>query len=321
MTQQTTLQRTLELMILLARPGGATVKCLAEGFDVHERTIQRTFQTIRDAGYYIREYRGRYYMDKEENAQKARFDVSQLLSFTREEIVRIKSMFDNIPSNHSYDHLMSKILGAIGLENSAASVIQSHQFVRVETIRKAIKEKKQILVKTYSWSTGGKSYNNIKMEPIGFALDYTRVWCYFPEINRNLLVRLTDMDSVKLSETSFQHKEKHKTGYIDAFGASGFEKSEVVIDVNLQARGYLMSEFAIERKEFKTIHNEESSDKRVKPRYRFQTEVCGYFHIARFCMGLPNDVRIITPKLKRYIESIQNKPKECVHEPSTVYFR
>ena len=35
-------------------------------------------------------------MDKEANAQRVKFDVSELLSFTREEIWRLKAMFEKM---------------------------------------------------------------------------------------------------------------------------------------------------------------------------------------------------------------------------------
>lgn len=323
MSEQRTLHRVLEMMVMLSKPGGRTIQYMAEKFEVHERTIKRTIETIRDAGYYLYEERGRYYMDKEENARKAEFDVTQLLSFTREEIHRLKAMFENnIPRNHTYDYLLSKIFGAIGLHNSSIKVLENQNYRLVQTLREAIRQKKQIRIKTYEWSSANRSLPDVIMEPIDFAMDHTRIWCYYPQLKQNVLVRLPDMDDVFLTETPMKYAEQHRTGYIDIFGASGFEKYPVIIHLNSRARGYLKDEFAISSKEIKPVETVENV--RIPQRekwFKFETEVCGYFHISRFCMGLPGDVEIITPELQEYIDMVQNKANKIEHKPSSINMR
>src|SRR5690554_142481 len=323
MSDQRTLLRTLEMMVMLSQPGGHTISGLAEYFDVHERTIRRTLDTISQAGYFLHEYRGRYYMDKEANAQRVKFDVSELLSFTREEIWRLKAMFEkNVPSNHSYDYLLSKIFGAIGLNNSAAKVIENHAFRLVETIRQGIALQRQLKVATFSWGSANRCLNDVVLEPIAFALDHTRVWCYLPYLKSNVLVRLSDLDQITLTEADMAHKKEHRTGFIDVFGASGFETYPVTIHVNLRARAYLMDEYAISQRQFKSLSPRARGA--VGPRsiqHEFSTEVCGFFHIARFCMGLPADVLVVSPDLKTYIEEVQSGARAAAYEPSTAYLR
>jgi predicted DNA-binding transcriptional regulator YafY len=303
MSGQNTLYRTLEMMTLLSRPGGVTVKHLAEQYECSVRTIQRTIRTIIQAGYVVEEYRGRYRINKLETKRSSSFDIGDLLHFSKEEAELLNRSIRSIRGRNAIkENLTRKLYSLYGLENVANNLVRQQDSEQVKTIIEAIQGRFQIQVNEYTWSTANRGLQSVVIEPIEFAFDYSRVWAFYPKQRKNFLLRLSGINGVKALYTPYEYKDYHRVGYTDFFRGYGFSKMPLKMVLNRRAYGFLLEEFPLAG----------SALKQLNPHYfLLDTEVCDLFPVARFFLGLPGDMEVKEPD--NFLEYIQKLPEDSVH--------
>lgn len=302
MSGQNTLYRTLEMMTLLSRPGGVTVKHLAEQYECSVRTIQRTIRTIIQAGYVVEEHKGRYRINKLETKRSSSFDIGDLLHFSKEEAELLNRSIQSIRGRNAIkENLTRKLYSLYGLENVANNLVRQQDSEQVKIIIEAIQNKFQIQVNEYTWSTANRGLKSVVIEPIEFAFDYSRVWAFYPKQKKNFLLRLSGINGVKALYTPYEYQEYHRVGYTDFFRGYGFSKMPLKMVLNRRAYGFLLEEFPLAG----------SALEKLSPHYfMLDTEVCDLFPVARFFLGLPGDMEVKEPAgFAEYIERLPEDPE------------
>jgi predicted DNA-binding transcriptional regulator YafY len=147
MSDQATLQCTLEMMIILSRSGGIRIEDLSEYFIVHKRTVQRTIQTIRDAGFIIDFIHGRYKINRIESKKLNRFDISDLLHFSKEEAWMLNEEIQNLPcKNTMKENLQRKLYSIYENESIIKTIIKNEDSDMIRIIYESIQSKQQMIV-------------------------------------------------------------------------------------------------------------------------------------------------------------------------------
>ena len=300
MSGQNTLYRTLEMMTLLSRPGGVTVKHLAEQYECSVRTIQRTIRTIIQSVYVVEEHRGRYKINKLETKRSSSFDIGDLLHFSKEEAELLNRSIQSIPGRNAIkENLTKKLYSLYGAENVANNLVRQQDSEQVRTIIEAIQNRYQIQVDEYTWSTANRGLQSVAIEPIEFAFDYSRVWAFYPKQSKNFLLRLSGINGIKALYNPYEYGDYHKVGYTDVFRGYGFSKTPLKMVMNRRAYGFLLEEFPLAESALKklNIHHQ-----------LLDTEVCDLFQVARFYLGLPGDMEVKEPE--NFSEYIKNLPED-----------
>ena len=287
MSEQNTLYRTLEMMTILSRAGGTTTRELAERYDVSPRSIQRTIQTLREAGYVIDLVNGRYKMNRLETKKSSRFDIGDLLHFSKEEAWMLNRAIASIPGRNAIkENLTRKLYSLYGSDSVVNNLVRQEDSDQVRIIIEAIQHKWQIVVAEYTMSSANRGLHEVTIEPIAFASDYTRLWAFFPKKNKNFLLRLSGIHGVKATFEPWKSEHFHRQGYIDVFRGYGFSKTPFKMLLNRRAYGFMLEEFPLAKQLITQVNNLE---------YILETEICDFLQPARFYLGLPGDTKVLEP--------------------------
>lgn len=294
---QPKIERLLRLMKLLTANTTYTVDQLAERLNMSRRTIYRYIDTFRDAGFVIKKSGDCIRLDKASPHFK---DISQLVHFTEEEAVILKSAIESIDdTNLLKQNLKRKLYAVYDNKTLADTVVKGKNAPNIRNLIEAIEEEQQVILHGYQ-SAHGSAVRDRRVEPFAFTTNYVQVWCYDTEDGRCKLFKSSRIGSVELTETPWEHKADHREGFIDIFRLHGeAARTRVQLELGLLAYNLLVEEYPLAERDLKPLG---------EGRWLLDTEVAGMAGVGRFVVGLLDDIRIIeSPELKTYLKEYMAK--------------
>lgn len=293
---QPKIERMLRLMKMLTANTTYTVDDIAERLEMSRRTIYRYIDTFREAGFVIKKSGNHIRLDKESPHFK---DISQLVHFTEEEAVILKRAIESIDdTNLLKQNLKRKLYSVYDNKILADTIVRGSNSATVHTLIEAIEQQKQVTLKSYRSSHGG-AVRDRKVEPFAFTTNYVQVWCFDTESQSCKLFKLSRIGSVEISEQEWQWEQSHKQGFIDVFRMNGDKRHTVCLKLGILAHNLLVEEYPLAEQYLSPTED---------GRWLLQTDVANYAGVARFVVGLMDDIEIIdTPELEEYIASYVKK--------------
>ncbi len=294
---QPKIERLLRLMKLLTANTTYTVDQLAERLNMSRRTIYRYIDTFRDAGFVIKKSGDCIRLDKASPHFK---DISQLVHFTEEEAVILKSAIESIDdTNLLKQNLKRKLYAVYDNKTLADTVVKGKNAPNIRNLIEAIEEEQQVILHGYQ-SAHGSAVRDRRVEPFAFTTNYVQVWCYDAEDGRCKLFKSSRIGSVELTETPWEHKADHHEGFIDIFRLHGENaRTRVQLELGLLAYNLLIEEYPLAERDLKPLG---------EGRWLLDTEVAGMAGVGRFVVGLLDNIRIIeSPELKAYLKEYMAK--------------
>lgn len=287
---QPKIERMLRLMKMLTANTSYTVDEMAQRLDMSRRTIYRYIDTFREAGFVIKKSGNYIRLDKESPHFK---DISQLVHFTEEEAVILKRAIESIDDTNLLKlNLKRKLYSVYDNKILADTIVRGSNAATVHTLIEAIEEQRQVILHDYRSSHGG-AVRDRRVEPFAFTTNYVQVWCFDTESRSCKLFKLARVGEVELLEQKWQHAESHHRGFIDIFRMNGQQRHRVRLSLGLLARNLLIEEYPLA---------EEHLLAEDEDRWLLDTEVADYAGVARFVVGLMDDIRIIdSPALEQYL--------------------
>ncbi len=287
---QPKLERLLRLMKLLTANTTYTVDQLADRLDLSRRTVYRYIDTFREAGFIIRKTGDHIRIDKESPHFR---DISQLVHFTEEEAVILRSAIENIDdTNLLKQNLKKKLYSLYNNRTLADTVVRGKNAPNVRRLIEAIEEERQAVLHGYQSAHGG-AVRDRRVEPFAFTTNYVQVWCYDPESASNKLFKTSRIGAVEVTDTPWTCKAEHREGFIDAFRLHGEQRFRVRVELGLLAYNLLCEEYPLAERDVRPLG---------QGRWLLETEVAGMAGIGRFVVGLLDDIRIVdSPELTRYL--------------------
>lgn len=287
---QPKIERILRLMKMLTANTSYTVDDIAERLDMSRRTIYRYIDTFREAGFVIKKSGNYIRLDKESPHFK---DISQLVHFTEEEAVILKRAIESIDdTNLLKQNLKRKLYSVYDNKILADTIVRGNNAATVHALINAIEEHRQVILHAYRSSHGGAVRNRL-VEPFAFTTNYVQVWCFDTDSKSCKLFKLARIDSVEITDTEWQYEKHHKKSFIDIFRMNGSERHRVRLSLGILSRNLLLEEYPLAEQQL-------SPDN--EGRWILNTEVANYAGVARFVVGLMDDIRIIdTPELEQYL--------------------
>lgn len=279
---QPKIERLLRLMKLLTANTTYTVDQLAERLDMSRRTIYRYIDTFRDAGFVIKKSGDYIRLDKASPHFK---DISQLVHFTEEEAVILKSAIENIDdTNLLKQNLKKKLYAIYDNKTLANTVVRGKNAPNIRRLIEAIEEERQVVLCHYQ-AAHGSGVSDRRVEPFAFTTNYVQVWCLDLKDLRCKLFKTSRIGSVELTDAPWEHRALHREGFIDAFRMHGSgTRMRVVLELGMLAYNLLCEEYPL-------------AERDVRPagegRWILDTEVAGPQAIGRFVVGLLDDIRIV----------------------------
>ncbi len=298
---QPKIERMLRLMKMLTANTLYTVDDLAERLDMSRRTVYRYIDTFREAGFVIKKSGNRIRLDKESPHFK---DISQLVHFTEEEAAILKRAIESIDdTNLLKQNLKRKLYSVYDNKILADTVVRGANAANVRRLIEAIEQRRQVVLCDYRSAHGG-AVRDRRVEPFAFTANYVQAWCYDTESDSCKLFKLTRIGSVEPLDDKWRHAERHAEGFIDIFRMNGERRLPVRLRLGLLAGNLLIEEYPLAERDLVP----DGDDHLI-----LSTEVADYAGVARFVVGLLDDIEIIdTPELDRYIDDYLRR-----HRPSS----
>ncbi len=221
MNEQQRLLRLLKLISLLSSPLRRTARQYADLLEVNKTTVYRYFQTIEEAGYTIR-------IDDEKQHYLDRTSLRQghpSLYFSEDEAQVLRDLVSSYESPLQQD-LLNKIYTHSNLPEIANSLADAQRSVRYRTLKEAIDEEKQVVLRQYV-SVNSQEVRDRRVEPVRFLHRDLILEAYDVEKRAMRHFRLERIGEVKRSTTGYQHRSQHETHSTDPFRVADLEPVEV----------------------------------------------------------------------------------------------
>ena len=302
---QPKIERVMKLIELLTGNVNYTIEDLANKLkktysdgNISQRTIYRYIDTLNSAGFsVVKNERGIYKLSKESKWLKK---ISDLLFITEEEAAAIDQVIVDLDDeNPIKQNLRAKLASVYNCRSVTMSTSTKKRFDIVRKIDKAINEQYQVVFHNYS-SAHSNTVSDRTLEPFQFVENYIQVWCYDPNDGQNKLFSTDRIESVEVTSTPWQFKDKHVSGFYDIFHCSSQDRLPVKLKMGIRSHSLLLSEYPLAANA-KCKQLDESH-------WLMQFDVSSYFGVGRFVMGLASDIEIIdTPGLEKYIGDFVNE--------------
>ena len=174
----------------------------------------------------------------------------------------------------------------------ADTIVRGSNSNNVHALIEAIEEHRQVELVGYRSAHGG-AVRDRHVEPFAFTTNYVQVWCYDIESGSCKLFKLSRIESVRVLDAEWQHAAEHEKAQIDIFRMNGKEPKSVKLELGILAHNLILEEFPLSENYLTPIG---------KDRWLLQTEVRNYAGVARFVIGLMDDIKIVdTPELEQYL--------------------
>lgn len=283
---QAKLLRLFQIIAVL-KSGHWTIKQLAERFDTSERTIYRYINLLEEVEFLIeKDFDNRYFIVTSED------DPSQS-QFSLEETKLIKKLIQSGASDNPLKNLLLKKLSLNSEMDSMPRLFVKARIGKlVEDLAEAIKDKKQVVLKSYHSAHSNEIKDRI-VEPIHFGDNYQSVIAFDTNDKQSKQFKLDRIGEVATTGKAFAFENLHQKTQSDIFGFNG--DANIWITLELSLRAYLLM-----REEFPLAIP--YLEKREKD-YLFKGPVAGFAGVGRFVLGLMDELKVAgPPEFKSYLD-------------------
>ena len=297
MSDHRTTKTIIEILLMLSSNINYTPKEIAEKKGISIRTFYRYINTLKEIGFIIDKKENYFKIEKKNSYYK---NISDLLHFSEEENIIISKAINSISGDNLLkQNLLKKLSSIYDFDRVAYSICDTQDHKKIDTLTKAIKTKKQAILKKYK-SNNSNTVNDRLVEPFEFTNNYVSVWCYDISDNKCKTFKTARIKEVNITETNFKNTPFHKKSITDAFRNSGNKEIQVQLILSLRAKNLLEEEYPLSSK-YITPNNNKT--------YKYAGWVTRYQGIGRFIMGLIEEIKIESPiELQDYInKKIENK--------------
>ena len=290
---QPKIERVLRLMKMMTSANRYTVEELAERLDTSYRSIYRYIDTFKEVGFVVhKEEGGVYRLGKESPYFK---DISQLIHFTDEEAHIVNQLIGALDdTNMLKQNLRRKLSSVYNCTSLANSIVKGKNAENVNRIIEAIEGHRQVTLHNYSSSHTGSKRNRL-VEPISFTTNYVQIWCYDLSDGKTKLFNTARIGEVEVLDSEWQYEAEHRCGQIDIFRNMGFEQMRVQLRLGVMSHNLLIEEYPLSERDLTQVDD---------THWVLDTMVCNYAGIARFVIGLIEDIEIIdSPDFIAYLRA------------------
>lgn len=290
MMDQPKIERLLRLMRLLSGNVDYSIREIGDKLGITSRSVYRYIESLKDAGFSVIKLYGDYY--KLAKTSPETVDFGKLICFSEEEAYVVNSLIDNLSPTNSLKSNLKRKLSAIYDQTSIAEFVDHRSnSAHVAELAKAIKEKRQVVLKNYE-SGHSHTIRDRLVEPYGFTLDYIDVCAFDLEDGLNKFFKIPRIGEVELQDAIWCAEEKHCKPGMDAFRMSGNTATRVKLQMTLLAKNLLIEEYPLAERDITSMGD----------KWLLDTVVYSYLGIGRFYLGQMSEIQIIdSPSFETYI--------------------
>ena len=292
---QPKIERMLRLMKMLASNKNYTIDELAERLGISYRSIYRYIDTFKDSGFVVEKLHSNVY--RLGKMPKGYIDLKDLIYFSEEEAYIVNSLINSLDSTNALKINLKKKLSAVYNSTSLINYVQKKEIAEhIESLGKAMREKKIVILKGYESSHSGE-ISDRWIEPFEFTTNCIDIWGYDLEKKENKVFKISRIDWVCVLDDEWSKEALHQKARTDCFRMSGNESYHVKLELTIKAKSLMTEEYPLSEK-FIT---------KKSGRWIFEADVCKLEGVGRFVIGLADQIKILEgEELKEYIISFTN---------------
>lgn len=273
----------LTLFTMLSDRKDFTVDEIATRLGKTPRTIYRTLDEMRTAGYVIESNKGRPYIV---SSPRQYIDVNQVLYFTAEEGQLLSHLLMQLDGNNPLKQsLLNKLLRVIDHCNMPLLTTNSASAHAVSTIQEAMEQRQQVILVDYA-SHNGATGNRL-VEPCKWSANYRQFHAYDLGREGMRIFVVGRIGHVELTHQKWLFEDRHLISDTDCFWNSGTEWHEVTLRMNDLALSLLHEEYPLSE-----TYQVEATGDANRP-YHVTLRVLSPKGIGRFVRGLSDCITIV----------------------------
>ena len=210
---QPKIERMLRLMKMLASNKNYTIDDLAERLGLSYRSIYRYIDTFKDSGFVVEKLHSNVY--RLGKMPKGYIDLKDLIYFSEEEAYVVNSLINSLDSTNALKINLKKKLSAVYNSTSLINYVQKKEIAEhIESLGKAIRDKKTVILKGYESSHSGEISDRL-IEPFEFSTNCIDVWGYDIEKKENKVFKISRIGKVKETNDIWVNEDRHQKSKTD----------------------------------------------------------------------------------------------------------
>ena len=283
-------ERQLRLMVLLTQNREYTIEELSEKLDMSRRTLYRYLELFRDIGFRVEKRGNVYRLDKESPFFR---EITSLIHFTEDEALTLRRTLDMLSdTDMQVRHLRHKLERIYDFGIADAMQADPALAGNLSALYEAIKLHRQVMIHDYQ-SASSQSCTNRLVEPYLFLSNHNEVRCYELKSGQNKTFKVSRMGRVEVLDLLWCNEQHHTQVYTDLFHFSGETRYPVTLRLGVLSVNLLKEEYP------QCVRWLQPDG---KGHWLLHTEVCSLQGVARFVMGLYEDVEVIdSPELQQFL--------------------
>ena len=282
--------RQLKLMLLLTQNRLLSIEEICNRVGMSRRSVYRYIDAFKSMGFVVKKEGTRYRLD---HSSPFFSEIVTGIQFTEAEGVALSQILNSVYNNSAEVRaLREKLSNLYNPDILSRHGVDSTLAQNISRIFQAIKEERVVLLRDYNSPSSGQVSNRI-VEPYLFINENAEVRCYELSTKMNKTFKVSRCADVELLDLLWSHKEEHMPFYSDLFGFTGDTRLPVSILLGQLSTSVLLEEYPDAQRQMS-----------LQPdgRQLLKTEVCSYVGIARFVLGLYDDIEVVdSPEFKEYL--------------------
>ena len=282
--------RQLKLMLLLTQNRLLSIEEICNRVSMSRRSVYRYIDAFKSMGFVVKKEGTRYRLDHSSPFFR---EIVTGIQFTEAEGVALSQILNSVYNNSAEVRaLREKLSNLYNPDILSRHGVDSTLAQNISRIFQAIKEERVVLLRDYNSPSSGQVSNRI-VEPYLFINENAEVRCYELSTKMNKTFKVSRCADVELLDLLWSHKEEHMPFYCDLFGFTGDTRLPVSILLGQLSTSVLLEEYPDAQRQMS-----------LQPdgRQLLKTEVCSYVGIARFVLGLYDDIEVVdSPEFKEYL--------------------
>ena len=282
--------RQLKLMLLLTQNRLLSIEEICNRVSMSRRSVYRYIDAFKSMGFVVKKEGTRYRLD---HSSPFFSEIVTGIQFTEAEGVALSQILNYVYNNSAEVRaLREKLSNLYNPDILSRHGVDSTLAQNISRIFQAIKEERVVLLRDYNSPSSGQVSNRI-VEPYLFINENAEVRCYELSTKMNKTFKVSRCADVELLDLLWSHKEEHMPFYSDLFGFTGDTRLPVSILLGQLSTYVLLEEYPDAQRQMS-----------LQPdgRQLLKTEVCSYVGIARFVLGLYDDIEVVdSPEFKEYL--------------------
>jgi predicted DNA-binding transcriptional regulator YafY len=282
MHNQNKILRVFQLINLLKTEPAKSMRHISEVLNSTERTLYRYFNLLEELGFQIhRDEQNRVFIPADITGNQ--------LSFSRDEIVFLKKLLQSAGRNVKIkDSILGKLLVHSDVQIGTKLALNAHLGKIVDVIGQGMQTKRQVILRKYH-SFHTNSITDRTVEPIAFTENYASLVAFEIASKQNKIYNIDRITSVEVTKHPFRNGKHHRVEELDPFGFSRKdEEFNIELHMSMRAALLLKEEYPMTLEHIRLLES--------KGYYSFKAKVFDVRPVARFILGLSQEINIIQGK-------------------------